>query len=153
MLIFFFSGSVLISLGIVGWIYTKSENKKDDWSKRFEKQSLNLSESQKREMDSLRLDLQKKMKPIQLKARQARIELMELVKDPSPDKNAIMSKQAEITQLQSDIQKLVVDNLLQMKNILSPDQQKVLFDTMCTGFCGGHGLKDYTPKGGKCNTY
>jgi len=152
-LIAIFLGVALIAAGVVGWISSKSDKQQNHWLRQFEKERLNLSDSQKKEMNQLRLDLQNKIKPLQSKAHQTRIELMELLKDTSPDDNAIRQKQIEISQLQSEMQGLVIDNLLDIKKILKPDQQKILFDVMCMGFCGGNDFGSHGLRDGGCNDH
>jgi Spy/CpxP family protein refolding chaperone len=64
-----------------------------------------------------------------------RRELVELLAQPQADRAAIRAKQEEILKGQRQMEELVVDHLLADKEVLSPEQQRVLFDLLRTR-CG-----------------
>ena len=67
-----------------------------------------------------------------------RVEMINLLAVPKPDLQAIAAKQEEILAFQGKTQKLVIDHLLVEKEMLTPKQQKELFNlfrrySACTG--------------------
>ena len=67
-----------------------------------------------------------------------RVEMINLLAAPKPDLQAIAAKQEEILVFQGKMQKLVIDHLLAEKEMLTPKQQKELFNlfrrySACTG--------------------
>lgn len=56
-----------------------------------------------------------------------RLEMMELIAAPNPNRKAIAAKQAEIQASQGRMQDLVISHLLAEKEILTPEQQERLF--------------------------
>ena len=71
---------------------------------------------------------------------QKRREMIDLVASPNPDPQAIAAKQEEILAGQRKMQELVIGQLLAEKQVLTPQQQKELFDLLRQGEgCAGHG--------------
>jgi len=66
-------------------------------------------------------------------------ELIDLVASPEGDRQAIAAKQEEILAGQRKMQQLVIEHLLTEKEILTPQQQKELFDLLRRrSGCAGH---------------
>jgi Spy/CpxP family protein refolding chaperone len=86
---------------------------------------LKLTDQQRKDIQDLRFDLQKKMIEQQAKVKTARLELAELFKADTPDKAAIENKAAEVSQLQSQQRILALDHWFAVNKLLTPDQQKV----------------------------
>jgi Spy/CpxP family protein refolding chaperone len=59
-----------------------------------------------------------------------RAEMIDLVAAPKPDREAIKAKQEEILAGQHKMQQLVIDHLLAEKDVLTPEQQRELFDLL-----------------------
>jgi Spy/CpxP family protein refolding chaperone len=57
-----------------------------------------------------------------------RRELIDLLAEPQPNRDAIRQKQEQIVEGQRAMQELVVEQLLTEKDLLTPEQQKALFD-------------------------
>jgi hypothetical protein len=70
-----------------------------------------------------------------------RQELLDLIAAPQPDHEAISTKKKEILAGQAQMLDLVVEQLLDEKELLSPEQQKVLFNMIRSCCC---------PDGGNC---
>lgn len=69
-----------------------------------------------------------------------RTELIDLLAAPQIDRQAITAKQEEILAGQRKVQQLVIDHLLAEKDLLTPQQQKQLFDLLRErGGCPAHG--------------
>jgi Spy/CpxP family protein refolding chaperone len=76
-----------------------------------------------------------------------RSEMIDLLASPQPDRQAIAAKQEEILTGQRKMQQLVTDHLLAEKDVLTPEQQKELFDLLrrrsgCIGMGPMSGLMD-----------
>jgi Spy/CpxP family protein refolding chaperone len=142
-----------LSLGAVVLFSRRACNQERQLTEGFGRDALGLSPAQKRDLDKLQQTMQEKMKPLQNDARRARRELIALLQKPEPDSKAIQEKLSEISRLQSEMQSNAVENLLNMKKILTVEQQKRLFETLCTGICpgghGGHGSESDISKAGK----
>jgi Spy/CpxP family protein refolding chaperone len=80
----------------------------------------------------------------------ARLELLNLLAAPQPDRQAIAAKQEEILAGQRRMQQLVIEHLLAEKEVLTPGQQKDLFDLLRgRSGCAGHGPM-MSLQGGAC---
>jgi Spy/CpxP family protein refolding chaperone len=96
---------------------------------------LSLSQSQAREMESLRKALELKMEEIREQLRDKRVQLVNLLMEAEADHEKINIRLNEIESLQTELQKLVIDHLLQEKKILSPEQQKKFFSIISKRLC------------------
>lgn len=128
-------GAATLSFWAAGLIHGQPQPDEQRWTHRFEHNYLQLTAEQKEQVDRSHEVLRERIAPLQKSAHTARLELMELVAQPQPDKQAIEAKIAEIARLQESIQREVVEHLLRIKPALSEDQQKRLCETMCTGLC------------------
>jgi len=66
-------------------------------------------------------------------------EMIDLIAVPEPDREAIKAKQEEILAAQRRMQQLVIEHLLAEKEVLTPEQQKELFDLLRRRSCAGPG--------------
>ncbi|HID93110.1 MAG TPA: periplasmic heavy metal sensor [bacterium (Candidatus Stahlbacteria)] len=104
----------------------------------FLHRELALSESQVRQMESLGRPLEQKIDRIKEELREKRAQLVDLLMEPQPNREEINVKVSEIESLQTGIQKLIIDHLLQQKEILTPEQQKKFFSIISERLCPGH---------------
>jgi Spy/CpxP family protein refolding chaperone len=88
-------------------------------------ENLNLTESQKKDVEKLNTDLAKRRVDQQAKVKTAGIELRALMKSDTPDKDAIEKKIGEIADLQGQNRILGVDHWFAVNKLLTPDQQKI----------------------------
>lgn len=88
---------------------------------------LQLSDEQREKINQSTESLVKEIAKIRAKIRDHRKAMIALLTSPNPDRQAIELKRQEIASLQGNIQKLVLDKMLEDKNILTPEQQRKLF--------------------------
>ncbi|MFQ6084221.1 MAG: Spy/CpxP family protein refolding chaperone [Candidatus Aminicenantia bacterium] len=136
--------SIAINIGVLGsvgyhWLKRSGEERHHREGKHSPMsilgKELSLSQSQAREMESLRQSLEPKMEEIKKELREKRVQLVNLLMESEPDLEKINIQLTEIESLQTELQKLVIDHLLQEKKILSPEQQKRLFSIISKRLC------------------
>lgn len=163
LLIFGLILSVAINIGILGgvgyrWLKISGEERHHREGKHspmsFLGKELSLSQSQAREMESLWKSLEPKMEEIRRKLREKRVQLVNLLRASEPDLEKINIQLNKIESLQTQLQKLVIDHLLQQKKILSLEQQKKFFSIISKRLCPegrhqGEGLLPMTEKSEK----
>ncbi len=88
-------------------------------------EKMNLTEKQKEDMQKFRLDLQKKQTAVQAKIRLAQLDIRELSLSDNPDKNAIIKKMKEVSDLEYQKKVNHVEHLFTVRTILTPEQQKM----------------------------
>lgn len=91
------------------------------------RKKLNLSESQIKTIYSHRKTIRSNMKRIRKELQIKEEVLFDLLKKTAPAQEDINVKLQEIGSLQGESQKIIIDNLIQMKNNLTPEQQKIFF--------------------------
>jgi Spy/CpxP family protein refolding chaperone len=136
--------SVAINIGVLGsvgyrWLKISGEEKPHQEGEHspmsFLSKELSLSQSQTREMESLRKALEPKMEEIREELRDKRVQLVNLLIEAEADLEKINTRLNEIESLQTELQKLVINHLLQEKKILSPEQQKKYFSIISNRLC------------------
>ncbi len=88
---------------------------------------LSLAESQKSRIEVLHKPFRSKVDQLKTEFRQQKDELSDLLLEPNPTAESINAKLDEIAALQVELQKVVVAHLLEIKEILTPEQQKRFF--------------------------
>ena len=114
---------------------------------------LNLTEEQSAKVESLRDTHQKEMAPLRSELYTKQTELKALWAQKTPDRNAILAKQKEISKLRDQMREKRTIHRLDMRGVLTPEQQDQLsvrgygkgFDRH-RGF--GHGYGDCPGFGG-----
>ena len=91
-------------------------------------EQLSLSDSQKQKMEIFRKTFDEKTDKIRKDLRHKRNELVELLKESYLDRQKIDSLIKEIAFAQMELEKEVIDHILQEKEILTPEQQKKFID-------------------------
>ncbi len=99
---------------------------------------LNVTDAQWRQIEPRLADFQKAVQGIRENVNRSREELIALIAAAEPDRKALRAKQDEILAGQRRIQELVIEHLLSQRDVLTPIQQRELFDMMrrysgCTG--------------------
>ena len=94
-----------------------------------------LTEEQKVAADKLHLTLMRSVNVLKAQLRVKKIEANNMVVSDSPDKNAIYQKIDEILKLKRIIMQTKYDNMIEMRNILTPEQ-RVSFDMKLTEGAG-----------------
>ncbi len=101
---------------------------------------LNVTDEQWREIEPRLADFQKAARDVREDVNRLRLEFLDLIAVAEPDREALRAKQEEILAGQRRMQELVIEHLLSQKNVLTPVQQKYLFDMMRRrSGCIGHG--------------
>jgi len=88
---------------------------------------LHLSDEQRQEVRESMRTVFLEGADIKSKIKGCRVEMIQLLAASDPDTEAIEEKRQEIALLQEEVQKLVINNILEEKDILTPEQQKKLF--------------------------
>ncbi|MFW6107495.1 MAG: Spy/CpxP family protein refolding chaperone [bacterium] len=110
---------------------------------------LGTSEEQWREIEPRLKQFQARSRELCRHVNRLRGEMIDLVAAPEPDRAAIEAKQNEVLAGQRKMQDLVIDHLLAEKQLLSPDQQKRLFEMIRQrSRCAGHGPMMGSGRGG-----
>ena len=102
---------------------------------------IKLSEGQKRQVEDIRRDFLPRVAEIRQALRQRRLELNDLLFAEPPDMQAIEGKSNDISKLQAQLEREVIDHILQERELLSPDQKRQFYDVIRTEFeKGGLGV-------------
>jgi len=96
---------------------------KGPWLERAAKE-LNLTEEQKSALKDLALKTRKANIDVEAKMKIARLDLMNLLSQPTPDSKAVDAKVTEISKYRTDIMRNRIDLVLGAKKLLTPEQQK-----------------------------
>jgi Spy/CpxP family protein refolding chaperone len=107
------------------------------WARQYERTCLQLTSAQRDKLDHLNQLMREKTAPLRKEARRARLDLIDLLSQPNPDRGALDRKLDDISGLDASMQREVVEHLLRTKQALSQEQQERLFRTMCEGLCAG----------------
>jgi Spy/CpxP family protein refolding chaperone len=87
---------------------------------------LNLSKEQKSQIEKLRADFQKQQIAQRAKIQTAAVELRQLLRAENPDKAAIEKKINELAQLRAQLSTARVNQMLNVRKILTPEQQQMI---------------------------
>lgn len=88
--------------------------------------NLNLTAEQVQKMQALREAFWKEIAPVQSELVSKRLELRSLWLQPNPDRDKILAKQKEINALREKVQEKAIKHRLEMRQILTPEQQAKL---------------------------
>jgi peptidoglycan hydrolase CwlO-like protein len=88
---------------------------------------LSLSESQKKEIESLDQSFYARIEKIRNELRQRRAELSEVLGNSSPNREKIRDKVSEIASLQVDLQRETINHLEEISSLLTPEQKAKFF--------------------------
>jgi Spy/CpxP family protein refolding chaperone len=88
-------------------------------------EKLNLTDQQKKDMQKLRIEMEKKNTPLASQIRLARLEIQQLMLSDNPDKAKIEKQMKEVSDLELKMKLNGLDHAFAMKNILTPEQQKI----------------------------
>jgi Spy/CpxP family protein refolding chaperone len=105
------------------------------------REKLGASDEQWRDIKARQAAFRQSSEAVCREMKQLRGELLDLLAAPRPDREAIRRKQQELLAAQGKMQHLVVEQLLEEKTILKPEQQKTLFELIRSHCgCAGHDL-------------
>ena len=99
---------------------------------------LNVTDAQWQEIEPRLADFQKSARIVREEVNRRRAELLDLIAAAEPDRETLRAKQDEILAGQRRMQDLVIEHLLGQMDVLTPVQQRELFEMMrrrshCTG--------------------
>ena len=101
---------------------------------------LNLTAEQNQKMQALRESFFKETLPLRNEMQIKQLELRTLWAQTNPDQEKILAKQKEINTLRAQLQEKATKNRLEMRKILTPEQQAQM-GAYGPGFGTGHGMK------------
>jgi periplasmic protein CpxP/Spy len=88
-------------------------------------QKLNLTDDQQAQIRKLHVDFQKKEIQNQAKVRLARLDLSQMMQVDKPDRSALEKAIRDISATETDTKIARMDEMLAIRNVLTPDQQKM----------------------------
>ena len=91
---------------------------------------IELTENQKQQVEEIRRDFLPRVADIRRALRQKRLELNDLLFAEPPDMQAIEGKSGDISKLQTQLEKEVIDHILQEKDLLSSDQKRQFYEVI-----------------------
>jgi Spy/CpxP family protein refolding chaperone len=91
---------------------------------------IKLSGGQKQQVEGIRRDFLPRVAGIRQALRQRRLELNDLLFAESSDIQAIENKSMDISKLQAQLEKEVIDHILQEKELLAPEQRMQFYEVI-----------------------
>jgi periplasmic protein CpxP/Spy len=91
---------------------------------------IKLTTGQKHQVEEIRKDFLPRVAEIRQALRQNRLELNNLLFAEPPDMQAIERKSKDISKLQTQLEKEVVDHILQEKELLTPEQKRQFYEVI-----------------------
>lgn len=111
---------------------------------------LNLTEAQEKQMQELRLALEKKMIPLEAELKTKKLAMQELNLADTPNKKKMMAQIEKIGETRVKIEQAKLDHRLQAREILTPEQQKIFSQQKMNHKRGrGDARGDHPRKGGR----
>lgn len=126
--------ALALLVGILAVIFTSSlafsQGGPTKPTKKGKKQGLKLSTEQQEQIKKIRHTFQKKVIQQRAEIQLKELDLRELVESQSPNEKEIEKNIDELHRLQAELQKLEIRQMLAVKKILTPEQQKALENKM-----------------------
>jgi len=95
---------------------------------------LHLKPDQLEAIKSIAGDFHQNIEKLSMEVQQKRTAMMSMMERDDIDYQTVNAERKDIWQLQSNIQQIVFEHILQMKKILTPEQRKLFFQTMRQSF-------------------
>jgi len=89
-----------------------------------------ITPEQKEEIKTIMTESMESMESLRSDLFQKRCELHDLIAQENPDRAAIDTKITEISTIQAQIEKLIVQQIIAIRAVLTPEQEEMLFDYM-----------------------
>jgi len=96
---------------------------KQDWQQEFYKK-IGVTPEQQKQLEAIRQESKTQAKPIMHTMFQKRRELMEYMASPGATESDALDKAQEISELQSQLEKIHIQSRFKMKGVLTPEQQE-----------------------------
>jgi Spy/CpxP family protein refolding chaperone len=91
---------------------------------------IRLSEEQKQQVEEIRRDFLPRVAGIRQALRQQRLELNDLLFAEPPDMRAIEGKSRDISKLQAQLEREVIEHIIQEKQLLAPEQRRQFYEVI-----------------------
>lgn len=102
---------------------------------------IDLNEEQKRQVEEIRKDFLPRVAAIRQALRNDRLELNDLLFAEHPDIQAVKNKSMEIAKLQAELEREVIEHILQEKELLTSEQKRRFHEVIRVEFeKGGLGV-------------
>jgi Spy/CpxP family protein refolding chaperone len=102
---------------------------------------IKLSEGQRQQVENIRRDFLPRVAGIRQALRQRRLELNDLLFAEPPDMQAIEGKSRDISKLQAQLEREVIEHIIQEKELLTPEQRMQFYEVIRSEFeKGGLGV-------------
>jgi Spy/CpxP family protein refolding chaperone len=132
----------LIGIIISPFIYSQP---KDGLNLRRLEDKLNLTDSQKDQIENLRIKHQKDMVDLKAKLEKARIELREVTADGDFTRSEYLAAHNKMIKMREEIQLAAANHRMDVFDLLDKDQKKIMAEKMKFG----KGKKHYFRRGGR----
>ncbi|MFQ6091566.1 MAG: Spy/CpxP family protein refolding chaperone [bacterium] len=120
------NGAALVTIGYQWWRSRQPARPPIELRREILRRQLNLTEDQFRRVRDAQGQVAEEMEAMRKSLRAKRAELVRLLREPDPDRAEIDARLREIATLQADLERRVVDNLLKLKGVLTPEQREKL---------------------------
>jgi Spy/CpxP family protein refolding chaperone len=140
--------ALIVSLGInaalgglfLGTMHTRAAHEKEGtehqhatprgWRESALREKLGLDEEQVRKLETLNQDLDNLLWPTKQQLGDKRREVIDLLKMPAPDETRLGAVFRDIADLQATVERAYATHFLQVKSVLTPDQERLFFEQM-----------------------
>jgi Spy/CpxP family protein refolding chaperone len=122
---FILSSVILFTAGIA---FAQPQDEQDPQMPRRRQpmiERLQLNDQQKKQLETMRFEMQKQLVGVRAKRQTAMLELRQLLGADTPDRSAIERKMNEVSQIGMQAKLLRLNHWFEVNKILTPEQQKV----------------------------
>jgi len=105
------------------------------WHQSPLKKDLNLTEEQTRKIQDYQKEMESQLSTIKSDLKQKRKKLLILIKEGNLNENMLDKQLKEISSLQGKLEKSVIQNIIKIKTLLTPEQLKKFNYSFEQGFC------------------
>jgi Spy/CpxP family protein refolding chaperone len=102
----------------------------DGWNLKRLESKLNLSDTQKEQIEKLRLDHQKAMVELKAKLEKAEIELREVTSKADFSRSDYLATHNKIAKIREEIQLAAANHRMDVLDLMNKDQRKLLLDEL-----------------------
>ena len=123
--VFFIAALLLFN---VGGVFAQSAEEDDPLEMPDQKPllgRLQLNDQQKKQIEQMRIDMEKRLVGVRAQAQMARLDMRQLLNAENPDKAAIEKKMGELAQVRVQAATIRLNQWFEVNKILTADQQKV----------------------------
>jgi len=96
-----------------------------------------LTREQEKKIEPYEASLKKDLQSIQVKLAEERIALTRLIQEEAADSKKVTEYAQRVSVLEAEQQKLVINHLIVMRDLLNPEQREKLFSSIMHEICEG----------------